>query len=104
MVGRSRSVSAWLVYPMRWRSARMSVRPSTSPSTTARPDQGRSYDDSRRNRVVLPEPFGPTITQRQPRRIRSGEHPFELQSLMRISYAVFCLKKKTHVAQFEGHL
>src|SRR3546814_2118232 len=29
------------------------------------------------------------------RRLRSEEHTSELQSLMRISYAVFCLKKKT---------
>src|SRR3546814_8786761 len=29
------------------------------------------------------------------RRNRSEEHTSELQSLMRISYAVFCLKKKT---------
>src|SRR3546814_4669697 len=29
------------------------------------------------------------------RRRRSEEHTSELQSLMRISYAVFCLKKKT---------
>src|SRR3546814_10468031 len=28
-------------------------------------------------------------------RARSEEHPSELQSLMRISYAVFCLKQKT---------
>src|SRR3546814_5844981 len=28
---------------------------------------------------------------------RSEEHTSELQSLMRISYAVFCLKKKTHL-------
>src|SRR3546814_4124169 len=28
--------------------------------------------------------------------IRSEEHTSELQSLMRISYAVFCLKKKRH--------
>src|SRR3546814_2616695 len=28
---------------------------------------------------------------------RSEEHTSELQSLMRISYAVFCLKKKTRV-------
>src|SRR3546814_6609299 len=28
--------------------------------------------------------------------IRSEEHTSELQSLMRISYAVFCLKKKIH--------
>src|SRR3546814_1501742 len=30
-----------------------------------------------------------------PLRERSEEHTSELQSLMRISYAVFCLKKKT---------
>src|SRR3546814_8529023 len=30
------------------------------------------------------------------RRHRSEEHTSELQSLMRISYAVFCLKKKTN--------
>src|SRR3546814_4961549 len=35
---------------------------------------------------MLPPRLGP--------RIRSEEHTSELQSLMRISYAVFCLKKK----------
>src|SRR3546814_10008453 len=30
------------------------------------------------------------------RDVRSEEHTSELKSLMRISYAVFCLKKKTH--------
>src|SRR3546814_6468768 len=42
--------------------------------------------------------------RRQPRRDiddvgnrRSEEHTSELQSLMRISYAVFCLKKKTTI-------
>src|SRR3546814_4960466 len=37
---------------------------------------------------------------------RSEEHTSELQSLMRISYAVFCLKKKKsthHIAQNETH-
>src|SRR3546814_10036271 len=29
--------------------------------------------------------------------VRSEEHTSELQSLMRISYAVFCLKKKTNI-------
>src|SRR3546814_1435494 len=33
--------------------------------------------------------------------LRSEEHTSELQSLMRISYAVFCLKKKRHI-QIEG--
>src|SRR3546814_2567191 len=31
--------------------------------------------------------------------LRSEEHTSELQSLMRISYAVFCLKK-THISQY----
>src|SRR3546814_6097918 len=31
--------------------------------------------------------------------VRSEEHTSELQSLMRISYAVFCLKKKTKQTQ-----
>src|SRR3546814_8596875 len=38
--------------------------------------------------VIVEEPFVPRVT-------RSEEHTSELQSLMRISYAVFCLKKKT---------
>src|SRR3546814_1656734 len=39
---------------------------------------------------------GGAVARREPvRRRRSEEHTSELQSLMRISYAVFCLKKKT---------
>src|SRR3546814_3316417 len=38
--------------------------------------------------------FSPVQQQRS---IRSEEHTSELQSLMRISYAVFCLKKKKKV-------
>src|SRR3546814_10117108 len=37
--------------------------------------------------------YDPSSSQR-PRRERSEEHTSELQSLMRSSYAVFCLKKK----------
>src|SRR3546814_8847130 len=33
---------------------------------------------------------------------RSEEHTSELQSLMRISYAVFCLKKKTPTKQYNS--
>src|SRR3546814_2499189 len=36
-------------------------------------------------------------TLRQNLETRSEEHTSELQSLMRISYAVFCLKKKTKI-------
>src|SRR3546814_8750229 len=35
---------------------------------------------------------------------RSEEHTSELQSLMRISYAVFCLKKKKHSKKHENSL
>src|SRR3546814_3288223 len=59
---------------------------------------GRSH--SGRGRAAAP-PAGdpaPYAMGRQPRhrggRHRSEEHTSELQSLMRISYAVFCLKKK----------
>src|SRR3546814_2835402 len=36
------------------------------------------------------------------RDVRSEEHTSELQSLMRISYAVFCLKKKTKNKQLRN--
>src|SRR3546814_6629807 len=40
-------------------------------------------------------PASPALScQRGDRKARSEEHTSELQSLMRISYAVFCLKKK----------
>src|SRR3546814_9194205 len=35
---------------------------------------------------------------------RSEEHTSELQSLMRISYAVFCLKKKNTIIKQETHI
>src|SRR3546814_5926920 len=36
--------------------------------------------------------------------IRSEEHTSELQSLMRISYAVFCLKKKNYKKYHNDHI
>src|SRR3546814_3321776 len=61
-------------------------------------------------RGVLSEPDFPTVanqlglmtywkTTRIKPDIRSEEHTSELQSLMRISYAVFCLKKKNNTKQ-----
>src|SRR3546814_1397748 len=38
-----------------------------------------------------------------PRLLRSEEHTSELQSLMRISYAVFCLKKKKKHHDHQPH-
>src|SRR3546814_15481744 len=52
--------------------------------------------ESRRARQRAHERGGrvPDLPVQSARRSRSEEHTSELQSLMRISYAVFCLKKK----------
>src|SRR3546814_6503816 len=55
--------------------------------------------DPRRCREELPPPCqepGPCRRVPPVQQRRSEEHTSELQSLMRISYAVFCLKKKTN--------
>src|SRR3546814_2418258 len=44
--------------------------------------------------IVIQIPRNADILRKNP--LRSEEHTSELQSLMRISYAVFCLKKKKH--------
>src|SRR3546814_4550444 len=44
---------------------------------------------------ALEETLGVVLFRRTTKGLRSEEHTSELQSLMRISYAVFCLKKKT---------
>src|SRR3546814_1761135 len=44
--------------------------------------------------TTLAEPLLRHLTDGGERAVRSEEHTSELQSLMRISYAVFCLKKK----------
>src|SRR3546814_10373635 len=45
-------------------------------------------------KIDIAEPFTGLFTQGMVTHERSEEHTSELQSLMRISYAVFCLKKK----------
>src|SRR3546814_7580175 len=48
-------------------------------------------------KTMIRESWGHTLDEEldlQRDRMRSEEHTSELQSLMRISYAVFCLKKK----------
>src|SRR3546814_5232292 len=49
----------------------------------------RDYADPRRGDLIV----APIFTFKSDCVIRSEEHTSELQSLMRISYAVFCLKK-----------
>src|SRR3546814_10780013 len=62
--------------------------------------RGPRVDPNAEGRVVADRREGAESPHRRPghpvlvRGIRSEEHTSELQSLMRISYAVFCLKKK----------
>src|SRR3546814_9307779 len=47
--------------------------------------------------IVMKTELIPVVPQpRRPHQGRSAEHTSELQSLLRISYAVFCMKKKTN--------
>src|SRR3546814_7335093 len=77
--------------------------PGTTASTwitiARRDDDGSARDPFRissylRNRGHLDAPAETDMTVQ-----RSEEHTSELQSLMRISYAVFCLKKKKYKKQ-----
>src|SRR3546814_1133621 len=54
------------------------------------------YDALASSRIQLTPPPGSELPTRF-RQCRSEEHTSELQSLMRISYAVFCLKKKKKI-------
>src|SRR3546814_10504440 len=67
----------WAFTPARCRWPKMSIWMSWRESPTA-----------------MSGPIWPPSPARRGSRRRSEEHTSELQSLMRISYAVFCLKKK----------
>src|SRR3546814_1138211 len=65
-------------------------------------DMNRPHDrETTARRIEIEEPFlqrGRILAGRTACQIRrSEEHTSELQSLMRISYAVFCLKKKKQI-------
>src|SRR3546814_3968891 len=69
------------------------------PGASARPEGARPGSRPRRGvgiGMMLPLILAAVAAE------RSEEHTSELQSLMRISYAVFCLKKKkTNISQLE---
>src|SRR3546814_9256176 len=87
--GASESLAADLVTEDTSRFASASIGMSRSSSTLCAA-QGREMHES--------EPASAHMSSRVPlassAMLRSEEHTSELQSLMRISYAVFCLKKK----------
>src|SRR3546814_5894180 len=78
-------------------------------ATTSRPSTADSTEIAG---VITPSPqnseapkmprMPTTYVDREPLRSRSEEHTSELQSLMRTSYAVFCLQKQRH-QQIQSH-
>src|SRR3546814_1033603 len=72
------------------------------PRRRARMDEGDAEDRGDRQHHPFVIAIGEEADQIPPMRAvvevkRSEEHTSELQSLMRISYAVFCLKKKIDI-------
>src|SRR3546814_1410624 len=114
----SKSVSSGSAGAMAWwrRSSSGCFPVTGSPAATpfcskprhraARPNTPIRTEDREHDRTD-PHLFRPTTLSRGAagrrrrgiRRPRSEEHTSELQSLMRISYAVFCLKKKKRITQ-----
>src|SRR3546814_6023403 len=70
-----------------WRPGEMIV------TRRPRPDRGQRHQMRKVQRMDQRLPDIGVDMARQARQPRSEEHTSELQSLMRISYAVFCLKK-----------
>src|SRR3546814_3534434 len=67
---------------------------------------GSGRESTRESQAMFRRVCRPSCLERHH---RSEEHTSELQSLMRISYAVFCLKKKTtntknHIHQYTNEL
>src|SRR3546814_3657634 len=73
--------------PERYSSRISCIRCCTRCSISLRPEPMVSFRDT----VATIDRMADSATSRI---VRSEEHTSELQSLMRISYAVFCLKKK----------
>src|SRR3546814_8766118 len=69
-------------YPASWSVPTAAPRTHRVSTSARRPGTGRRHCPTVRSRPHVPD------------RTRSEEHTSELQSLMRNSYAVFCLKKK----------
>src|SRR3546814_10296742 len=100
---RSTRTDTLFPYTTLFRSARGKPgvrRPAHLPAVPAAPAARRAQQADDPLRIARPPPAATKMTTAPARPDnalscrRSEEHTSELQSLMRISYAVFCLKKK----------
>src|SRR3546814_5560924 len=70
---------------------RTAINTSAGTSTFTESSDGTPTSTIIDNGITILDPDNSTLASTT---VRSEEHTSELQSLMRISYAVFCLKKK----------
>src|SRR3546814_6381976 len=93
--GQLRPPGPWCLPPPGGAAAAGAAAPAAEPASSAAPEPApaeatAAAADIGAAPVIAAPPSPPT---------RSEEHTSELQSLMRISYAVFCLKKKKYKKQ-----
>src|SRR3546814_7704848 len=100
--GRYRELPARQLRQHRWRRQCRTSAETALAATRTEPRESRGPAIAFKEQVRVPLQASTTTsragtTARKRRRARSEEHTSELQSLMRISYAVFCLKTKTTI-------
>src|SRR3546814_10763221 len=104
---RSTRTDTLFPYTTLFRSSRASKWPATSGLSATWSAQHSPRRVSRRSSTRqsrLPSsPRLSLVARRREVAARSEEHTSELQSLMRISYAVFCLKKKKENRKIHNH-
>src|SRR3546814_7383986 len=89
-----RMATVTICVPLASSAARVCAKSLYLPVHTSRRDEYSRPAMVRVSGVVMAMLAGEKCGCRRLRQARSEEHTSELQSLMRISYAVFCLKKK----------
>src|SRR3546814_1942822 len=104
---RSTRTDTLFPYTTRFRSQRATHRPGADQSANGEQNEDRRQACGHAGGRRLPQAVdavtatpsdegGDDHAEEQRNLIRSEEHTSELQSLMRISYAVFCSQKKQH--------
>src|SRR3546814_5298255 len=96
--GEVRIANRWLSVDPYMRGRMNDVKSYVPPYALGEPMQGGAVGEvieSRADGIVAGDRVLHMEGWRDEAVVRSEEHTSELQSLMRISYAVFCLKKKT---------
>src|SRR3546814_4947714 len=89
--------SSDLAYAITLPAARAFLRACATVKRPVDDQMDRSWEHGVRNLALFPSPVIEEFVESGIGSVRrSEEHTSELQSLMRISYAVFCLKKKNH--------